>query len=109
MVLIAVQNPFTDALPRLQKYLQYDFVRNAVIVGVLIALCSSLIGVVLVLKRFSFIGDGLSHVAFGAMAIAAVMNLTNNTYLVLPVTVISPFCCFGQGRTRRLKETPWSP
>ena len=46
-------------------YLQYPFVRYAIIVGVLIALCSSLLGVTLVLKRFSFIGDGLSHVAFG--------------------------------------------
>ena len=103
MVLIAVQNPFTDALPRLQKYLQYDFVRNAVIVGVLIALCSSLIGVVLVLRRFSFIGDGLSHVAFGAMAIAAVMNLTNNTYLVLPVTVISAVLLLRTGQNTKIK------
>lgn len=103
MVLIAVQNPFTNAFGRLQKYLQYDFVRNAVIVGVLIALCSSLIGVVLVLKRFSFIGDGLSHVAFGAMAIAAVMNLTNNTYLVLPVTVISAVLLLRTGQNTKIK------
>ncbi|MBR3259744.1 MAG: metal ABC transporter permease, partial [Firmicutes bacterium] len=54
-------------------YLQYPFVRYALIVGVLIALCSSLLGVPLVLKRFSFIGDGLSHVAFGAISIAAVL------------------------------------
>ena len=58
-------------------YLEYPFVRNALIVGVLISLCSSLLGVTLVLKRFSFIGDGLSHVAFGGIAIAAVMNVTN--------------------------------
>ena len=60
----------------LKLYLQYPFVRYALIVGVLIALCSSLLGVTLVLKRFSFIGDGLSHVAFGAMAVAAVLNLS---------------------------------
>ena len=51
--------------------LSYPFVRYALIVGVLVALCSSLLGVILVLKRFSYIGDGLSHVAFGAMAIGS--------------------------------------
>ena len=76
-------------IEKLVMYLQYPFVQYAVIVGVLIALCSSLLGVTLVLKRFSFIGDGLSHVAFGAMAIAAVLNLTNDMLLVLPITVIS--------------------
>ena len=62
---------------KLGIYLQHSFVRHALIVGVLITLCSSLLGVTLVLKRFSFIGDGLSHVAFGAMAVAAVLNLMN--------------------------------
>ena len=57
-------------------YMGHAFVRYALVVGVLIALCSSLIGVTLVLKRFSFIGDGLSHVAFGAMTVATVMKLT---------------------------------
>ena len=64
-------------------YLEYPFVRYAVITAVLIAVCASLLGVTLVLKRFSFIGDGLSHVAFGAMAIAAVLRLTNSMPLVL--------------------------
>lgn len=73
---------------KLFLYLQYPFVRYALIVGVLIALCSSLLGVPLVLRRFSFIGDGLSHVAFGAMAIAAVLQLSNNMLLVMPVTVV---------------------
>ena len=59
----------------LWMYLQFPLVRNALIVGVLIALCSSLLGVTLVLKRFSYIGDGLSHVAFGAIAIAAVLHI----------------------------------
>lgn len=75
-------------MEKLILYLEYPFVRYALIVGVLIALCSSLLGVTLVLKRFSFIGDGLSHVAFGAMAIASVLGLSDNTFLVLPVTVI---------------------
>ena len=65
-------------IEKLQLYFQYPFVRYALVVGVLIALCSSLLGVTLVLKRFSYIGDGLSHVAFGAMAVASVLNFTNN-------------------------------
>ena len=73
---------------KLVFYFQYPFVWYALIVGVLIALCSSLLGVTLVLKRFSFIGDGLSHVAFGAMAIASVLNFSNNMLFVMPVTVI---------------------
>ena len=68
---------------KLGLYLEYPFVRYALIVGVLIALCSSLLGVTLVLKRFSFIGDGLSHVAFGAMAIASVLQITNEMPLVI--------------------------
>ena len=67
----------TAILEKLILYWAYPFVRYALVVGVLIALCSSLLGVTLVLKRFSFIGDGLSHVAFGAMAIAAVLQITN--------------------------------
>ena len=64
----------TAIFEKLAFYWTYPFVRYALIVGVLIALCSSLLGVTLVLKRFSFIGDGLSHVAFGAMSIAAAQD-----------------------------------
>ena len=59
-----------EIFAKLAMYMEFPFVRYAVIVGVLIALCSSLLGVTLVLKRFSFIGDGLSHVAFGALSVA---------------------------------------
>lgn len=69
-------------------YFQYAFVRRALIVGILIALCASLLGVTLVLKRFSLIGDGLSHIAFGVMCIAAILNLTNDMLLILPVTIL---------------------
>ncbi len=88
---------------KLAVYLQYPFVRYALIVGVLIALCASLLGVTLVLKRFSFIGDGLSHVAFGAMAIAAVMNLTNEMPLVLVVTVACAVLLLRSGQNSRIK------
>lgn len=70
------------------SYFQLDFVRYALIVGTLVSLCSSLLGVTLVLKRFSFISDGLSHVAFGAMAVAGIVGLTNKTYITLPVTIL---------------------
>ena len=90
-------------LAKLGMYLQYPFVRYALMVGVLIALCSSLLGVSLVLKRFSFIGDGLSHVAFGAMAIASVLNLTNEMLLVLPVTAISAILLLRSGQNAKIK------
>ena len=90
-------------IDKLGMYLQYPFVRYAFIVGILIALCSSLLGVTLVLKRFSFIGDGLSHVAFGAMAIAAVCDLTNEMLLVLPITVISAILLLRTGQNTRIQ------
>ena len=90
-------------IDKLVMYLQYPIVRYALIVGVLIALCSSLLGVTLVLKHFSFIGDGLSHVAFGAMAVAAVLNLTNQMFLVLPVTVACAILLLRTGQNTKIK------
>lgn len=92
-----------DIIDKIVLYLQYPFVRYAVIVGVLIALCSSLLGVTLVLKRFSFIGDGLSHVAFGAIAIASVLKLTNDMPFVLVVTVICAVLLLRTGQNTRIK------
>lgn len=90
-------------LEKLALYFQYPFVQYALAVGVLIALCSSLLGVTLVLKRFSFIGDGLSHVAFGAMAIASVLNLTNNLLFVLPATVLCAVLLLRNGQKAQIK------
>ena len=90
-------------IDKLILYLQYPFVRYALIVGVLIALSSSLLGVTLVLKRFSFIGDGLSHVAFGGIAIASVLNLTNEMLLVLPITIISAILLLRTGERAKIK------
>ncbi len=91
-------------MDKLIMYFQYyPFVRYALIVGMLIALCSSLLGVTLVLKRFSFIGDGLSHVAFGGIAIASVFNLTNKMILVLPVTVVCAIFLLKAGQNTKLK------
>ncbi len=90
-------------LDKLVFYLQYPFVRYAIIVGVLIALSSSLLGVTLVLKRFSYIGDGLSHVAFGAMAVATVLKLTDKMILILPVTIVSAILLLKNGKNTRIK------
>lgn len=88
---------------KLIYYLQFPFVRYALIVGVLIALCSSLFGVTLVLKRFSFIGDGLSHAAFGVMCLAGVLNLSNEMALVLPVTVLFAIILINSGNRVKIK------
>lgn len=90
-------------LDKLIMYFEYPFVRYALIVGVLIAVCSSVFGVILVLKRFSFIGDGLSHVAFGAISVAAILNLTNNLFLVLPVTVICAVLLLRTGQSTKIR------
>ena len=87
----------------LLSYLQYPFVRYALIVGTLIALCSSLFGVTLVLKRFSFIGDGLSHVAFGAIAVATVLHLNNQMLFVLPATVLCAVLLLRAGQNAKIK------
>ncbi len=88
---------------KLGFYFSYPFVCYALIVGILIALCSSLIGVTLVLKRFSFIGDGLSHVAFGAMAIASVLNFNRDMLFILPVTIICAVLLLRTGQNTEIK------
>lgn len=93
----------TAILEKLTLYWAYPFVRYALVVGVLIALCSSLLGVTLVLKRFSFIGDGLSHVAFGAMSIAAVLGLTDDMPLTLGVTVVCAVLLLRTGQNTKIK------
>ena len=92
-----------NVFEQLKDYLQYPFVIHAIIVGVLIALCSALLGVSLVLKRFSYIGDGLSHVAFGGIAVAAVLNLTNDMPLILVVTIVSAIFLLKNGKKSIIK------
>lgn len=87
----------------LKIYFSYPFVRYAMLVGVLIALSSSLLGVSLVLKRYSFIGDGLSHVAFGAMAVSTVLDVSNDMVVVLPITVFSAVLLLRTGQNAKLK------
>ena len=84
-------------------YFQYDFVWYALIVGVLISLCASLLGVTLVLKRFSFIGDGLSHVAFLAATLAAIFKMTNKFWLAFPITIICAILLLCKGQNTKVK------
>lgn len=88
---------------KLALYWTFPFVRYALAVGILIALCSSLLGVTLVLKRFSFIGDGLSHVAFGAMSIAAILQIKNEMPLVMAITVICAILLLRTGQNAKIK------
>lgn len=118
-------------MEKLQFYFEFPYVRYAFIVGILIALCSSLLGVTLVLKRFSFIGDGLSHVAFGAMSLSATLPVMikkytlalsgedklsprmqsvvrwfaqlNDMYIVLPVTLICAILLLRTGQNTKIK------
>ncbi len=92
-----------EMMSKLAYYMEFPFVRYALIVGVLIALCSSLFGATLVLKRFSFIGDGLAHVAFGAMAIAAVLDITNEMTVVLPITIVCAVLLLRTGQNTIIK------
>ena len=87
----------------LATYLAYPFVQRALMVGVLVALCSSLLGTTLVMKRLSFIGDGLSHVAFGAYAVAMVANVTNNMLVTMPVTILAAILLLRRGNSSRVK------
>ena len=93
----------SDFIQEFQFYMSYPFVRYALIVGVLIALCSSLLGVTLVLKRFSFIGDGLSHVAFGALTIATVLKIADVNLFIMPVTIICAVLLLKTGNNTQIK------
>ena len=89
-------------IERIIAYSRFDFFWPAMIVGPLIALCSSLLGVTLVLRRFSFIGDGLSHVAFGALTVATVTGIANEMLLIMPATVVTAVLLLMRGKRRRI-------
>ena len=91
------------ALETFRMYFSYPFVRYAFVVAVVISLSASLLGVTLVLKRYSFIGDGLSHVAFGAMAVASVFGSINNNVIVLPLTIIAAVVLLRTGKDAKIK------
>ncbi len=85
------------------SYFSHDIVWYALLVGLLISVCSALFGVILVLKRFSFIGDGLSHVAFGATAVATVLSVTDSVIIVMPITVVAAILLLRTGKRTKLK------
>ena len=91
-------------LAELLRYLGYPFVRYAIVAAMLISLCSALVGVILVLKRYSYIGDGLSHVAFGAMSIALVLGvIQQKMYLVFPITTVAAILILKSGQNKRVQ------
>ena len=91
-------------LAELLRYLEYPFVRYAIVAAMLISLCSALVGVILVLKRYSYIGDGLSHVAFGAMSIALVLGMIQQKmYLVFPITTVAAILILKSGQNKRVQ------
>ena len=89
------------------EMLSYPFLVRALVVGVLVSLCASLLGVSLVLKRYSMIGDGLSHVGFGALAIATALNLAPLAVAV-PVVVVAAFLLLACRKTASSRATPRS-
>lgn len=91
-----------EALDLLRQIFSLSFMVRALVVGVLVALCSSLLGVSLVLKRYSMIGDGLSHVGFGALAAAAAMNAAP-LKVAIPVVVITAFLLLRVNENGKLK------
>ena len=102
MILIALTHTsLAERFLRLGEYFSYSFVRNALAVSVLIALCAALLGVVLILRRFSLIGDGLSHVAFGAATVAATFGIFDLS-LTLPVTIIAAVMILKSGEKRKI-------
>lgn len=92
-----------SVITELSRYFSFPFVRYAFAVGLLVAFCASLVGVILVLKRFSFLGDGLSHFAFGVIAVAAVVGVTDNMLLVMPVTILCAVLLLRAGQNAKIK------
>ncbi len=88
--------------PTFIQYFSYSFVIYAFIVGILIAFCSSLLGATLVLKRLSYIGDGLSHIAFGAISVASVLDIANQEALVFPITALSAVLLLRIGQNTKI-------
>ena len=86
----------------LREMLSYPFLVRALVVGLLVSLCASLLGVSLVLKRFSMIGDGLSHVGFGALAVASVANIAPLA-LAIPVCIAASFLLLRLSESTRIK------
>ena len=93
----------TNIFEYIAEFFEMPGVRYAFIVGPLIAVCTSLLGVTLVLKRYSFIGEGLSYTAFGSMAFAAIVGCTNNMLISLPATILAAIILLRSSTKARIK------
>ncbi len=91
-------------MSKIAMYMAFPFVRYAITVGVLIALCSSLFGLMLVLRGFSYIGEGLSHLAFGLTSILTALSFVDNTLIVLIITVFIALLLLKSGRDRTVRN-----
>ena len=92
-----------ESLETLRQYLAFPFVQNALAAGLLVALAAALLGVTLVLRRLSYIGDGLSHVAFGSMAVAGALQFADRLSLSLPVTAVCAVLLLRSGRGAKVR------
>ena len=93
----------TESIETLRQYLAFPFVQNALVAGLLVALAAALLGVTLVLRRLSYIGDGLSHVAFGTMAVAGALHFADRLSLSIPVTAICAVLLLRSGRGAKIR------
>ena len=89
-------------ISNLLKMLSYPFMQRALVVGILVSLCAALLGVSLVLKRYSMIGDGLSHVGFGSLAIAAALGFAPLAFTI-PVVVLAAFLLLRMNESSKIK------
>ena len=89
-------------LDLLKEMFSYPFMVRAILVGTIVALCSSLLGVSLVLKRYSMIGDGLSHVGFSALALATALNMAPLT-VSIPIVVLAAFLLLRISESSKIK------
>ena len=92
----------TEMLSYLGEMLTYPFMQRAFVAGILISICASLLGVSLVLKRYSMIGDGLSHVGFGALAVASALHLAP-LLVAIPVVILAAFVLLRLSENGKLK------
>ena len=88
----------------INEMMTHAFIQRAVLVGTLISLCASLLGVSLVLKRYSMIGDGLSHVGFGIISVATALGIASPLYISIPIVMITAIILLKIGNNKTIKS-----
>ena len=86
------------------EMMSFTFIRRAILVGTLVSLCAALLGVSLVLKRYSMIGDGLSHVGFGIMTVATALGATTRLYIAIPCVTVAAVILLKIGDNKKIKS-----